>query len=323
MKAIVVRSIGEFSLEEVDRPKPGPREVIVRVEVAGFCRTDLKIVRHGHRDLLLPCIPGEEAVGIVEEVGPEVTRDLIGSPAYIYPGTSCGDCKECQKGALNLCREMKIMGFHRPGGFAEFVKAPVSSLIPIPEGLPFEEAVFAEPLSCCLNALEQAGLKEGETIGLWGAGPAGVLLSRAAAAMNARPTSFEPDPVRRGHFGALEAPSGESFDVCVVDVGSLKAYEEAFQCLLPRGRLVVFSGLLKGEEILPIDLNRVHYLEQTVVGAYGCSYRHGALALHLIHSKKVEVGDLITHRLSLEEFEKALELVEKRKCMKVLIYPNK
>jgi L-iditol 2-dehydrogenase len=168
MKAIVVEEIGAFSIREMDIPVPGEAEVLIRVSVTGLCRTDLKIIRAGHRTLSCR-VPGEEVVGVISAAGSGVKRFQEGQRVYVYPGTSCGSCEQCGRGAENLCEGMKIMGFHRDGGFAEYVVAPEASVIPVPENITDEEAVFSEPLSCCLNALELALLKPGEHIGIWGA----------------------------------------------------------------------------------------------------------------------------------------------------------
>lgn len=322
MKAILVEQIGAFRLAEVTDPQPGTGEVLIKTAVTGLCRTDLKIIEVGHRDLVLPRIPGEEIVGTIRAVGPEVAEDNIGKRVYVYPGTSCGECRPCLQGAGNLCRYMKIMGFHRDGGFAEYVLAPLASTIPIPKGCPFDHAVMAEPLSCCLNALELAGLKPSERIGIWGGGPAGAFLSRAAAAMEAQPTVIDPHPGRRGHHAhALAEPGDERFDVAIVAVGSAQAYHQALAHLDPRGRLVLFSGLARDEALQAIDFNAIHYEEKTIVGAYGCSYRHGVTALAWIHQGKVGVADLITHQLSLADLSRALDLVRDRAGMKILLYP--
>ena len=111
------------------------------------------------------------------------------------------------------------------------------------------------------------------------------------------------------------------FDICVVAVGSLTAYQEAINHLNPRGRLVIFSGLPPDDCFLPLDLNQIHYKEQTIVGAYGCSFRHGEEALALISAGKVVVNDMISHRLPLTDLAKALDLVETRQGMKILLYP--
>lgn len=321
MKCIVVNRVGEFETANRDIPKPDPDEVLLKVSVTGLCRTDLKIIRVGHRDLVLPRIPGEEVIGIVQDMGDNAAGFEVGQRVYAYPGVWCGACPACGRGAENLCKDMQIMGFHRDGGFAEYVLAPVQALIPVPEELSDDHAVLAEPLSCCLNALELARIAPGKTLCIWGAGPAGTLLRRAAIALGATPTVVEPDERRRKLVDGLATAPGDRFDICIPAVGSVDAYREAITRLGPRGTMVVFSGLAKEHEAHAVDLNHIHYLEQTVVGAYGCCYRHGEEALKLLAEGKVVVDDMISHRLPLEELDHALSIVENREGMKVLLYP--
>jgi L-iditol 2-dehydrogenase len=283
MKCVQVSEIGKFRLKKTPLRKPREHEVVIKVAVTGLCRTDLKLIRVGHRDLVLPRIPGEEVVGTVCDVGSEVTEIQTGDRVYVYPGSWC--------------------------------------VISLPEGLEPDTAVFAEPLSCCLNALELAGIREDMTVGIWGGGPAGTLLSRAAAAMGADPASIEPDQRRRALIKGYASCPDRNFDICMVAVGSKQAYQEAVLKLKPRGRLVVFSGLPPGDDVLEISFNQIHYLEQSVVGAYGCCYRHGVQALDLLSDRAVYVEDMISHRMPLDDLEAALELVEHRKGMKILLYP--
>jgi len=327
MQAILVREVGGYEVTELPVPEPGPGEALIRVSVTGLCRTDLKIIRQGHRDLTLPRVPGEEVVGEVVALGPEgaaapAHQVAVGDRVYVYPGMWCGVCPSCRRGAENLCREMRIMGFHRDGGFAEYVAAPLQSLIPVPDGLRDEEAVFAEPLSCCLNALELGGVSEGDVLGIWGAGPAGTLLRRAGALRGAETVVIEPDERRRALACGHAAPPA-LVDVAIVAVGAPEAYVEAFEALAPRGRLVVFSGLLPDADgAQHVSLNRLHYYEHTVVGAYGCCFRHGEAALELLGSGKLRVDDLISHRLPLRDLEHGLDIVARRTGMKVHLYPD-
>jgi L-iditol 2-dehydrogenase len=321
MTAVMVQEVGSFEIVSTEVPSLREDEVLVEVAVTGLCRTDLKIIEEGHRDLLLPRIPGEEVVGRIKRMGSSVTGFSLGQAVYVYPGIWCGVCPACRQGAENLCQGMRIMGFHRHGGFAQWVAAPEKSLIPIPEGLAMEEAVFAEPLSCCLNALEKAGSLQGKKTAVWGSGPAGILLARAARASGAEVWSIEPDPVRRKKFGGCWPVPDERFDCCVPAVGQASAYEEALGHLAPNGCLVVFSGLSRGSEILPLDFNRVHYLEQRIIGAYGCCYRHGRQALDLLAGGLVRVRDLISHILPLRELRQGLDLVKNRAGAKILLIP--
>lgn len=321
MTGIQVTEIGAFRLARLPVPPPGDDEVLVKVTVAGVCRTDLKLIRVGHRDLVLPRIPGEEVVGAIAAKGATVAGLECGDRVYLYPGQWCGQCPACRCGAENLCRAMRIMGFHRDGGFAEYVTVPAQSVIPLPDDLPAEAAVFAEPLSCCLNALELAGLRPGMAVGIWGAGPAGTLLHRAAQAKGAEPVNIEPDARRRAAIGGLDCGAECAVDVAVVAVGAKAAYEEALARLRPRGRLVVFSGLAPAEDRIGVGFNQLHYREQSLVGAYGCAHRHGVAALNLIASGAVPVADLVSHRLPLHRLSEALDLVSARRSMKILLYP--
>ena len=126
----------------------------------------------------------------------------------------------------------------------------------------------------------------------------------------------------RYHDRVFLSPGDLRFDVAVVAVGSMQAYRDALGHLNPRGRLVVFSGLATPDAELAVDFNNIHYGEKRIVGAYGCSYRHGAQALEWIHSGRVKVDDLISHRMRLDELGQALDLVRNRAGMKILLYPR-
>ena len=321
VQAILVKRIGNFRVADQPIPTLAPSEVLVRVSVTGLCRTDLKIVRNGHRDLVLPRVPGEEVVGVVEAIGPAVTRVRAGQRVYLYPGTSCGACPACLRNAGNLCRSMQIMGFHRDGGFAEYVATPEASVIALPDNLTDDAAIFAEPLSCCLNALERAALRPGDTVGVWGAGPAGMLLRRAAENQGAQVWTVEPDDARRSRVNGHLTPPAEGCDIAVVAVGNLDAYRQALGALRPRGCLVLFSGLAPEHACQPIDLNHLHYLEQRLVGAYGCTYSHSVTAVELLASGKLRVDDLVSHRLPLGDLDTGLDIVAQRAGLKVLLYP--
>ncbi len=322
MKAVTVSTIGSFARGERDVPRPGAGQVLVRVAVTGLCRTDLKLIRSGHRDLILPRIPGEEVVGVIAENGPGAVQHEVGTRVYVYPGEWCGLCPACLSGAENLCREMRIMGFHRDGGFAEYVVVPEKSLMALDDRCGFHDAVFAEPMSCCINALELSRLTAGERIGIWGAGPAGTLLARLARHIGAEAVVIEPDGERRERIGGREKADGEQFDVCIPAVDDGAAYLAALGHLAPRGRLVAFSGLPANSSHDAAKYNNLHYHEQTVVGAYGCAFRHGRTALDLITSGTVAVSDLVSHTLPLSALDEALDMVAQRRCMKIHLNPE-
>ncbi|MEJ1991810.1 MAG: alcohol dehydrogenase catalytic domain-containing protein [Maritimibacter sp.] len=156
---ILVSEIGRFEWARKLLRQFRADEVLVRVEVTGLCRTDLKIIRHGHRDLVLPRIPGEEVVGRIVAKGAAVAGFEIDDRVYAYPGIWCGRCPACTQGAENLCRGMQIMGFHRDGGFADYVIAPAKSLISVPDVVVaiFLVAIFGPGFATLIASLAVVG----------------------------------------------------------------------------------------------------------------------------------------------------------------------
>jgi L-iditol 2-dehydrogenase len=239
----MVEEIGAFHIRERELRRCTDHEVLLKVEITGLCRTDLKLIETGHRDLVLPRVPGEEVVGTIIEKGREVDQFTTGDIVYVYPGEWCGVCPYCKRGAQNLCKSMKIMGFHRDGGFAQYVFAPAKSLIRVPQNCTCLEAVFAEPLSCCLNALENGRITCEDEVAIWGAGPAGTLLARAAKNVAKSVTVIEPHIERCDRSAGVQSPPDRLFDLAIVATNNNIAYQEAFSHLAPKGRIVIFSGL--------------------------------------------------------------------------------
>ncbi|GAA5521810.1 zinc-dependent alcohol dehydrogenase family protein [Aliifodinibius salicampi] len=179
MKAMVLHKANEaLQLEEVDKPSPGNRQVLIRVQSCGVCRTDLHILDGDLEELNLPLIPGHQIVGVVEKTGSEARKfkkgDKIGVP---WLGQTCGECVYCERGEENLCDEARFTGYNINGGFSEFTVADERYCFPIPE---FYDAHQAAPLLCAgligYRALRMAG--EGETIGLYGFGSSAHILTQ-------------------------------------------------------------------------------------------------------------------------------------------------
>lgn len=179
MKAMVLHKANEpLQLEEVDKPSPGNRQVLIRVQACGVCRTDLHILDGELEDPDLPLIPGHQIVGVVEETGSAARKfqkgDRIGVP---WLGQTCGECGFCQRGEENLCDEARFTGYDINGGFSEFTVADERYCFPIPESY---DAHQAAPLLCAgligYRALRMAG--KGEKIGLYGFGSSAHILTQ-------------------------------------------------------------------------------------------------------------------------------------------------
>lgn len=191
MKCMVLEAFNaSLVLRERDTPIPGPGETILRVRGAGACRTDLKIW-HGKHPAAgkLPLVPGHEIAGEVVEVGKGVDKNIKGKHAVVFAYLSCGDCSFCKAGHEPLCTHLKgHIGFNLDGGFAEYVKVPLTSLFFIQPEIPFEQAaILADAVATPYRALtSKIKIQPGETVAVIGAGGLGIHAVQIAKAFGAR-----------------------------------------------------------------------------------------------------------------------------------------
>jgi L-iditol 2-dehydrogenase len=242
-----------------------------------------------------------------------------------------------------MCREMRIIGFHHDGGLAQYLAVPAAGIQQgavtlLPPGLAAATAALAEPLACCLNAQELARVGLGERVAIFGAGPQGFLHVQVARLRGAAEIILvETDPARLG--GATQAGAdlvidggqqdpvallgatsgGQGVDVVMPACGSQVALDWGLAVLAKRGRLCLYAGLPQEAEFHPVNLNRLHYLEASLVGAYGCTSQQNALAVALMAQGRIKVEQLISHRLPLHRAAEGLELVGSRRGMKVVV----
>jgi len=309
MRALQLQDVGDLRLVDVPTREPRDGHVLVRASHCALCRTDAKMWQRGHRDLVLPRVLGHEISGIREDTGERVV---------VWPGESCGECPQCRRGAENLCPEMRILGFHRDGGFAECVVAPESSLVPVPDALPSDLACLAEPLACALNALEQVGDVDRSSLLVYGAGPVGLLLCLAGTVKGARVRAVDTDPSKlqrsdefraRLEIGAGTDAGGANFEVAINAAPSNATLLEGVRNLEPGGCFCLFSGLT-GEDAVPSSvLNEIHYRQLRVVGAYGCTSGQMADALTILSEHRDCVELLVQDRLALAQVPDAISRV--------------
>lgn len=319
MKALQLDIHGRPTITDVPLPDPGKNEILLRVTHCAICRTDARMSLTGHRDLCLPRIPGHEICGLEERTG---------SPFVVWPGQVCGVCDQCLSGRENLCEHMRIIGFHRDGGFAELLAVPKSCLIPIPQAIPFHVACLAEPIACTRNALELAGLSDGKHVLIFGAGPVGLMMSLTATSMGADVHLVECDRLKldrsrefREHIQVQSSTScpKSGFDVAINAAPSMDAFREGISSLKPGALFCLFSGIT-GESPLPSSLiNEIHYRQLRIVGAYGCKREHMTQAVRLIsdHTELMEL--LVEELIGLEKSPDALRKILSDRVMRYVV----
>ncbi len=306
MKSLILLERQRFSLIDCSGSEPGDGEVALSVEACAVCRTDAVMWDRGHRDLLLPRVPGHEICG-------RTAGDGSSPLQVVWPGIACGTCDLCRSGRENLCRSMRIIGFHRDGGFADSVLVPRGNLLEVPSGIPAELATLAEPFGCALHALERSRVREGDRVLIYGGGALGILLALGATEKGAAVVLVDPDEQKlcksagfRSWFNirgkrALDGADEDNYDVVINATSACASLSDGICRLVPGGRYCLFSGLRGIEEYPASLINGIHYQEFDIVGSYGCNRRDMRAALALLQCHQTEIAFLLEHRISLEQ----------------------
>lgn len=184
MKAAVLHAPGDLRYEEVEIPQISNDEVLIKVFACGICGSDIpRILTTGTYHF--PTIPGHEIGGIVYKVGANVDKSLIGKRVAVIPLIPCRSCKLCEVGEFAQCEHYGFLGSRNDGGFAEYVKVPVSNIVIVPEEVDEESVALLEPISVALHAIKNCGVNYGDNVVVYGLGAIGIFIAQWAKAFGA------------------------------------------------------------------------------------------------------------------------------------------
>jgi threonine dehydrogenase-like Zn-dependent dehydrogenase len=193
MRAAVYHGPGDVRVEKIPAPEPRPGEVLVKVGSVGICGSDAAEYLHPRLIRTAPdgtpdvVVLGHEFAGEIAGLGKGVSSDLLGQPVVCGAGISCGNCAMCAQGRTNLCQSYYTLGFHRDGGMAEYVTAPMSICVPVGErGLSMDTAALAQPMAIAVHARARGQVREQQVVLILGAGGIGSFLTYACAASGAQ-----------------------------------------------------------------------------------------------------------------------------------------
>ncbi len=327
MRVAMYYSNWDVRLEEMPVPQIGPGEVLMRVEASGICGTDLLEWYRLHK---APLVLGHEVAGLIEAVGKGVKRHRVGDRICAAHHVPCNTCHYCLGGHHTVCDTLRRTNFD-PGGFAECVRLPrinvEQGMFPLPEGVSFEEGTFAEPLACVLRGQRLARLQQGQSVLVIGSGVAGLLhiqLARVSGAgyivatdivdyrleaarklgadVAVHAKEYTPDHLRR-------AADGRRADLVVICSGATSVIGQALESVERGGTVLFFAPTEPGVSV-PISVNDLFWRSEiTLTSSYGGSPTDYATALGLIHTGKIRVKQMITHRLGLAETGLGFQLV--------------
>jgi L-iditol 2-dehydrogenase len=347
MQAAVYRGVNDVRVETVPVPAIGPGEVLIQVHSCGICGTDLKKIHTGSHSA--PRIFGHETVGIIVDMGAGVRSFAVGDRVVVFHHIPCGTCYYCRKKTFAQCPVYKQVGCtagFEPsgGGFAGYVRVMdwivQRGLIKIPDGVPFAQAVFVEPLNTCLKGVRSLNLAADETVLVIGQGPIGILLASLAKRSGGKVLTSDLYPERHAvaaTFGldlpidasredvvkvVRAASEGRGADAVILAVGGNSLIRTAMDAARPGGRVLLFAQTQHGEAI--IDPAAVCVDEKTLMGSYSASVDIQDQALRIVfegYGQGYDLTRLVSHRFPLSEAVEAIAVASEPKAtsMKIMI----
>lgn len=330
MKVMMIEKAGLISAKEVPIPVLDDFEVLIKVMSSGICGTDVHIF-HGEYLGSYPIVPGHEFSGIVEKVGKQVKRIKVGDHVAVEPNIACDNCDNCLENRQNFCVNWQGVGVSKPGGMAEYVKAPEKAVFSIGD-LSFDEGAFCEPLSCVLHGVEQVPLKFGDRVLVLGAGPIGMLLAATAKIRGASSiTQVDKNESRLEMaksyaadfiYNDLETLKGQFFDVVIEASGSKYLLENSLH-YAREGGSVLFFGVPRKDLIINLSPFEIFSRSLKIIGTY-TSVRNSIQAIRLMQSHQIDVRPLINPVLPLEAFGQGIQALDEGRSgvMKVMIRPQ-
>ncbi|MCX4274850.1 MAG: alcohol dehydrogenase catalytic domain-containing protein [Candidatus Gastranaerophilales bacterium] len=341
MKAVRYYAPLDIRYEEVNVKEPAEGEVVVKVEAALTCGTDVKTLRRGH-PLLIREIPsgfGHEFSGIVFKIGEGVENFKVGDRVVAANSAPCGECFFCRRGEENLCENLYLLN----GAYAQYITIPrlivEKNLIKIPDDLSFRKAAFCEPLANVAHGIGRTPIKSGDTVGIVGIGPIGLMFARLAKLKGAKVIAMGRNPLKlkaAKDFALADeiidlkkypdpkeiilglTPEGRGLDVAVECVGLPEIWEQMFGLVRRGGTVHLFGGCSSGTTV-NIDTRRIHYDEVNVVSVFHHTPKYFRDALVLIASGQVDVEKLITKTMQMKYAKKALEMHQNGEAIKILL----
>ncbi|MGM0366831.1 MAG: zinc-binding dehydrogenase [Actinomycetota bacterium] len=333
MKALFCYSKDKFLIEELEKPPVGDDQLLLRMLLCGLCGSD--IIKIFDKNTKKPAVYGHEVVGEVVQKGKKVSRFDIGDVVVAAHHIPCFKCHYCRHKNHSMCRHFKETNIY-PGGFSEFIRLSAEHIenttFRLPEGQVLKEAVFIEPLACCIRAMERVETVKGDWFSVVGTGAIGMLFIQLIKLYGCRAAAIDLDqerlnlarkmgadcivnPAKDSTVETLRAASGIGIDTAILTVTNRATVDEAIAYLRDGGTINIF-GAAEKNIMVPLNFETIYKREITIKSTYSSTPDTLEKAYRLITDKKVDVSPLVSSPLPLSQFKKGLDLMLERKAYK-------
>ena len=316
MKAVVLSAVNNLAIAEVEKPKPGLKECLVKVLACGICGTDRHIY-HGEYPSAKPVILGHEFGGVIEEVGSN-SKFKVGQLISVDPNIVCGTCPDCVAERTAFCPDLTAIGVNINGGLAEYVLTPDSQIYPVSDELNPLHLAFIEPLACSIRGLDLANLKGGEKVAVLGGGVIGLLVVQLAKLAGASEIvlitrqKFRRDVALKIGATRVIDPNSEDVNIVVTNMdvvfecaGAVETFKQA-QNISRRGGSVIVLGLTASDVTLEVNPFNIVVNELRIQGSFLNPLTQGRAA-ELVESGKLNLDILISKVVDLAGVQAILD----------------
>lgn len=342
MEVLAITDSHQCEVRTVTRPEPAAGEVLIKIDGCALCTYEQRMFTR-QAPTPLPVVGGHEIAGEIAGIGSGVDKDEyeVGKKVAVRLISSCGKCYYCRHGEENLCtninggksRQSEIPG---SGGLGQYVTVPVQKIWDIPQDLPVERAVFAEPLACVLNSIEKGKIQLGDDVVVIGGGIMGMLHIMCAKLSGARVTLSEPDPERRKiaeelgcdyTINPMEMDPVEFVKKITKNIGAEAVFNttpisavaaQAIQMVAPMGRVVMYSSQHPDKPV-EVSPNWLHKTEVIVTGAVSPSVRSFDRSVNLISKNLIDTSRLVSGVFDYHDGTEAFEAAIRPDTFRIVV----
>lgn len=322
MKAYSLDGVNNFNYIDKKYPECPAGWAVVKVKAAGICSSDIsRIFTKGTYHF--PTVPGHEFSGIVDKVGRESDKKIIGKRVGVFPLIPCKKCTQCAMGHYEMCTNYDYVGSRRDGGFAEYVAVPVWNLVEFSDKVPFEEIALMEPLSVALHAMKQANIQTGDKVGIIGTGMIGFAAAQWAKKLGAKEVTIIgrslgkkkiADTIQGIQYTIIDKVDKE-YDVVLEAVGSNSAIEKAISIVKAAGVLVLMGNPEGNINLSQDSYWRILRKQMHLIGAWNSAYKNNAPcdwseAKEALDNRSIQARSLISHTFTQDNLKEGLELMK-------------